>query len=94
MSGLPVFYSPRDTSKELVGGYNRPGDAVTTGFTIDGGALGFRNANLPGGAASFCQTEDGRVFIVFTDGPPECVPVVLLVYSGEYNMLNRVQLLI
>ncbi|KAH6954279.1 hypothetical protein DER45DRAFT_596186 [Fusarium avenaceum] len=81
VGGLPIFYSPGDTNKELIGGDNLPEDAVTRGFTIAGGTLGFRNANLPSGAASFCQTEDGRVFIVFTDGPPECVPVVLLVYS-------------
>lgn len=84
VGGLPIFYSPGDTNKELIGEDNRPGDAVTRGFTIAGGALGFRNTNLPGGAASFCQTGDGRVFIVFIDGPPECVPVVLLVYSGEF----------
>lgn len=88
VGGLPIFYSPGDTNKELVGGDKRPRDAVTRGFTIAGGALGFRNANLPSGAASFCQTEDGRVFIVFTDGPPQCVPVVLLVYSGEYQKLS------
>jgi hypothetical protein len=88
VSGLPVFYSPGDSNKELIGGDNLPGDAVTRGFTIAGGALGFRNDDLPGGAASFCQTDDGRVFIVFTDGPPACTPVVLLVYSGEYNMLS------
>ncbi|KAM0193083.1 hypothetical protein ACHAPI_007804 [Fusarium lateritium] len=81
VSGLPVFYSPGDSNKELIGGDNLPGDAITRGFTTAGGALGFNNADLPGGAASFCQTVDGRVFIVFTEGPPECTTVNLLVYG-------------
>ncbi|KAM0215482.1 hypothetical protein ACHAQI_003283 [Fusarium lateritium] len=88
VSGLPVFYSPGDSNKELIGGDNLPGDAITRGFTTAGGALGFNNADLPGGAASFCQTVDGRVFIVFTEGPPECTPVNLLVYGATSQAIS------
>ncbi|KAF5555303.1 thiol-specific monooxygenase [Fusarium napiforme] len=73
---FPIYYTSGEDYKELLGVDTPPSDSISTGFIISSGSLVFRNAGLPNGEAGFCQTSDGRVYAVFTDGPPQCVPLV------------------
>ncbi|KAG5796276.1 hypothetical protein H9Q69_004702 [Fusarium xylarioides] len=80
---FPIYYTPGEDYKELTG-VDRPSkDSIYTGFEISRGSLVFRNAGLPNGVAGFCQTPDGRVYVVFTDGPPQCVLARLSVYDSS-----------
>ncbi|KAF5576613.1 hypothetical protein FPANT_10832 [Fusarium pseudoanthophilum] len=80
---FPIYYTSGEDYKELLGVDKPPSDSISTGFIISSGSLVFRNAGLPNGEAGFCQTSDGRVYAVFTDGPPQCVPVRLSVHDSS-----------
>ncbi|KAF5583102.1 uncharacterized protein FSUBG_13223 [Fusarium subglutinans] len=80
---FPIYYTSGDDYKELVGVDQPSRGSISTGFAASGGSLVFRNIGLPNGEAQFCQTSDSRVYVVFTDGPPGCVPVTLSVYESS-----------
>ncbi|KAF5646382.1 multidrug resistance-associated abc transporter [Fusarium sp. NRRL 52700] len=80
---FPIYYTSGEDYKELFGVDQPPRDSISTGFVDSGDSLVFRNIGLPNGEAQFCQTSDSRVYVVFTDGPPECVPVRLSVYDSS-----------
>ncbi|KAF5672608.1 hypothetical protein FCIRC_8311 [Fusarium circinatum] len=80
---FPIYYTSGDDYKELVGVDQPSRGSISTGFAASGDSLVFRNTGLPNGEARFCQTSDSRVYVVFTDGPLECVPVTLSVYDSS-----------
>jgi hypothetical protein len=79
---VPFFYNGEDY-KELVEGPAPPAGAVTRIFGTAGRSL---QVNLPGGEAGFCQTDDGRVYVIFTSGPAGCEAVSLDVYDGTLSL--------
>lgn len=84
-SGIPIYYSLGDTFKPLrsAGSLLDGATAITTTFSDNNGVLEFSNPSLPGGRASFCEDDTGRVYITFTSSPANCVPVSLTSYDGR-----------
>ncbi|KAH7184757.1 uncharacterized protein B0J16DRAFT_122115 [Fusarium flagelliforme] len=77
--GVPVYYEG-EAYQELATQDTPPADAVTRGFSIDGGYLSWTNDAF--GDARFCQTpSDGKVYIIFTLKPTGCQGVTLTAYK-------------
>ncbi|KAF4945837.1 hypothetical protein FSARC_14344 [Fusarium sarcochroum] len=75
---FPVYYD-FESFKELRGGQRSPPRGALAGTFKDyEGYLRFSCSYLPTSRAKFCQDlADGRVYIVFTSAPPNCMPVKL-----------------
>ncbi|RSL54648.1 hypothetical protein CEP53_007374 [Fusarium sp. AF-6] len=82
--GAPIYYSGEEF-RELAGQDLPPTGAITTEFADSTQGLVFRNPALPNGQAGFCQSADGKVYITFTSGPPDCTPVEIAVYDGKIS---------
>jgi hypothetical protein len=80
---VPVYYEG-EAYQELAAQGTPPADAVTTGFSADGGYLSWTNDAF--GVARFCQTQsDGKVYIIFTLKPTGCQWVTVTVYKRMRN---------
>lgn len=90
-SGIPISYSFGENFKQLRSAGSVPGgaSAITTTFSDVNGVLEFSNPSIPGGRASFCEDDTGRVYITFTSSPPNCVPVSLVSYDGRNSLLSQ-----